>query len=961
MDEASGNAIDAHGSNDLTDTNTVGAAGGMRDFEADNAEYFTINDNDELSTGTAVSWTFAAWVRPETTGGFPMIGMKGWGDAGEREWVLYLSSAALTMEWDNGSGTGSLTETTTGALSADTLYFVTCGYDATNDLFHVSVNAGTAQSDSEATGARAGAGPFVIGASPLQTVYWDGRIGPTGFWKRALTGAERTELYNAGTPLTYADLAQDIEIASAVMQKDGKRIRLTFTANGTVTGTTGFTPKIGGVSKTVGKYLQISAAVWDLYLDNPDVGLTGNTITYDYDSGAGDFADDAGDLASVTAGAVTNNSLQTATKIVVPVTATKNIEYTFASIEGRAMTMAHRWEVEEGSILNSTTPAQAGTGGTRRNGSQINPNFLNREQALDGRVGTYEETAAVTFPHTFAAGETMVTAYSIGEEIEGGWPSETAVTAGEWIASSGGTVQVAQASGTTSDTEPTWANTGDTYVDGTVTWETYGSPILEAGSALHCYATGAAPDVTDFSPPYIDTTKTRYNSAGMLARLPAGFSAPAGAPTLATTLAASSLPWLMMEGTFIGQYTRPYRNFTRAGAIVSDYPFNAMAQLMINQSYREPLLIQCVQQGIDIGGIFEAGGRINDGGGQSWGITPFAILAGVALDEEAHFDGLINEAPGEFIEFATTFSVTAGQISSGVYNYNIWRLTTSSITGTPTGTITGGTSGATGTYHHTDSNKLVVYNVTGDFEAEEVTFSGGSATVTAVVEVENTFPATVRESYLYVPEWKFGTDAVDGATSPDKWWEVTYRQCCSFAGQYVAGAFLCWVDKETTFDDGEFLDYLDRYEYVERVEQGNAFTYSQEWQYDLYVDNRATLRGAFAVTDVSFNADTQILTITTNRYATSEAGAGLALTGGLTLSNFTPQGATSFTFDVDGDARGETLSYTPQDSPDEFVDAGNNELPEFSEMAVGEESDGGGIGGITSSPAGWLRRRRLKF
>jgi hypothetical protein len=41
MDEASGQALDSHGSNPLTDNNTVGASGGWRDFESDNVESFS--------------------------------------------------------------------------------------------------------------------------------------------------------------------------------------------------------------------------------------------------------------------------------------------------------------------------------------------------------------------------------------------------------------------------------------------------------------------------------------------------------------------------------------------------------------------------------------------------------------------------------------------------------------------------------------------------------------------------------------------------------------------------------------------------------------------------------------------------------------------------------------------------------------------------------------------------------
>jgi hypothetical protein len=838
-------------------------------------------------------------------------------------WIFGLTSNRMRF-WTNTSSEAVASDTFT--ITPGTVYHVAFTINADKEwVFYLNgaaVGSGTAAN-----------APLM--SADIHVGYWDGsgwrfrgQMQYVAIDDAAATAQNIEDLYDewlsSGVPT----------ISSAVMQEDGKRIRLTFSATGAITGTTGFTPKIGGVSKTVGAMRQISASVVDLWIENPDTVVTGNTVTYDYDSGAGDFADGAGDLASVTAGAVTNNSLQTATKIVYPIQGTSLVqEFTFASIVERAYTASMRWRVKTGSVLNSTTPAQTGTGATRRHGSMINPAFTDRKHAFDGRLDVYDETLEVTFPHTFAAGESMLSAYSTGEEIGGGWPSETAVDVGEWITE--GSRQVVITAGTTSAVEPTWADLGDTYTDGTAEWETYGNHYLEAATIIDCYS-GTCPSVTDFAPPYVDATKTIYSSTGMLARLPAGLTAPVGLPAITTTLNETLLPLIEVEGTFVGQFTRPYRNLPRTGLTLGSSFGKSLTQVMVNQSYREQLLIQCVQAGIDYNGIFEIGGRINDGGGHSWGRSPFAWLAGVALDEEATFDAPFIADAENFIEFATTFNVTQSQINSGVYDYNVWRLTTSSITGTPTGTITGDTSMATGTYLRTEGSTIVVYNVTGDFEAEDVSFSGGSATVTSVLELANTFPATVQESYLYVPEWKFGTAAVDGATSPDKWWNVAYRECCSFAGTYPTAAMLAWLDKDTTFDDGQFLDYQDRYEYVERVEDGDDFTHDTEWQYLLYTTNRATLRGAFAVTAASFNPDTQVLTITANRYATSIDGDGFALTGGLTLSNFAQTGPTTFTFDVDGDATGETLAYVAQSAPDEFVDASNSELPAFAGMALDE-------------------------
>ncbi len=70
MDESSGNAIDAIGSNDLTDNNTVGTATGQvgtgRDFEDTNTEGFSITDASQTGLDLIDDFTIMLWQNPET-------------------------------------------------------------------------------------------------------------------------------------------------------------------------------------------------------------------------------------------------------------------------------------------------------------------------------------------------------------------------------------------------------------------------------------------------------------------------------------------------------------------------------------------------------------------------------------------------------------------------------------------------------------------------------------------------------------------------------------------------------------------------------------------------------------------------------------------------------------------------------------------------------------------------------
>lgn len=211
LDEASGNALDAHGANELTETSGIidsatGKVGNARDFEFIDTEYFTHADNADLSTGD-IDFTIACWIKPETLTGFPVVASKGDSNpaTSNTEWLIWYNSSTSRL-------TFSVCKTTTytdrpadtfGALSNGTWYFVVVWHDSVNNQIGIAINAGTADTTSYSSGVNDGNRDFVIGASILQSLYWDGLIDEFGFWKRVLTSDERTSLYNAGSGLAY--------------------------------------------------------------------------------------------------------------------------------------------------------------------------------------------------------------------------------------------------------------------------------------------------------------------------------------------------------------------------------------------------------------------------------------------------------------------------------------------------------------------------------------------------------------------------------------------------------------------------------------------------------------------------------------------------------------------------------------------------------------------------------------
>jgi hypothetical protein len=199
LDEASGNATDAHGSNTLNDTNTVGAGtgkiNGARDFEADNTEFFTIADNADLSTGD-IDFTIQAWVNAESFGANRVIIGK-WGGGSQREYMLiyFTSTQRFGFQASNdGSASTTVSANNLGTPSTGTWYHIVCWHDSVNDQIGIAVNNGTPNTAAHSTGVRDGTAPFRIGDRSESSLPWDGLI---------LSSQDRTDLYNAGNGLAY--------------------------------------------------------------------------------------------------------------------------------------------------------------------------------------------------------------------------------------------------------------------------------------------------------------------------------------------------------------------------------------------------------------------------------------------------------------------------------------------------------------------------------------------------------------------------------------------------------------------------------------------------------------------------------------------------------------------------------------------------------------------------------------
>jgi hypothetical protein len=164
-------------------------------------------DNADFSTGN-VSWMGVLWYKCADFTGTPRLAGK-WGGAGDREWNLFgnPTDSKIYLQYSDNNGTNAF-NLAGPAPAFNAWHMVAFGYDATNDLMFVQADDGTEFTASQTVGLKDGTGLFRIGAY-LNTAgnFFTGQLDQAGFWKRFLTDAEKTWLYNGGTPRTYAEVA----------------------------------------------------------------------------------------------------------------------------------------------------------------------------------------------------------------------------------------------------------------------------------------------------------------------------------------------------------------------------------------------------------------------------------------------------------------------------------------------------------------------------------------------------------------------------------------------------------------------------------------------------------------------------------------------------------------------------------------------------------------------------------
>jgi hypothetical protein len=199
LSEASGNRNDVVSNAHLTDVNTVGQGDGKLgkagSFTAASSQYLKVADRADLR-GVNDFW-IAAWINPASTPANAVICSKY--DAVPKEFNFYIQPTNIQFTIISATYVNLMEF----AFSTGTNYLVEAWYDSVNGKSYVAVNNSAGHEKTGITPITAGSSEFRIGTRE-EIHYFDGLIGPLGYWNKVPTQADRDALWNGGDGIDMA-------------------------------------------------------------------------------------------------------------------------------------------------------------------------------------------------------------------------------------------------------------------------------------------------------------------------------------------------------------------------------------------------------------------------------------------------------------------------------------------------------------------------------------------------------------------------------------------------------------------------------------------------------------------------------------------------------------------------------------------------------------------------------------
>lgn len=214
LDEASGNVLDAHASNDLTAANAPGTADGKvatcRTFSSDLSQAALLNDTTGIFKANA-SLTITGWMYSTVVGASVQSLLGKATNSTNLEWKIFRVNTDLLFRTYTAAGATIATATASNVFTdpkINTWQFFAVWQDSSNNTINIKVDGDSAVSVSN--GGSYPNKPAVylnLACDFVNTARnWSGRVDELAFFGKALSTEEIDFIYSSGNGTSYADL-----------------------------------------------------------------------------------------------------------------------------------------------------------------------------------------------------------------------------------------------------------------------------------------------------------------------------------------------------------------------------------------------------------------------------------------------------------------------------------------------------------------------------------------------------------------------------------------------------------------------------------------------------------------------------------------------------------------------------------------------------------------------------------
>ena len=215
LSDSSGLTVDLHGTNTLTNNNTVTTGtslgqGTTGDFDDASSQYLSVSDAvfDDLGTNYSIS---ARFELDDLSSIHTIVGK--WGSGSARKFILWVTTGGVVQFlWRNGASTAGTTASIAGTISAGTTYVIGITFSTNQVSFYkdgVFVNTVSGQTDTSASKVS----DLNIGSQDGTSRFIDGRVNQVVIYSTSISAAYHTALgVSPGVPYEDAPATSIKEI-----------------------------------------------------------------------------------------------------------------------------------------------------------------------------------------------------------------------------------------------------------------------------------------------------------------------------------------------------------------------------------------------------------------------------------------------------------------------------------------------------------------------------------------------------------------------------------------------------------------------------------------------------------------------------------------------------------------------------------------------------------------------------